>query len=116
MDVRFRREFRVEASAAQRAADDIQRFASIASAHPSGGLEGGGARADGSVGPGEQGRSDRGWRARERAVTRYHAGVLSRHLSWDGCFNTRDLGDLATANGGRTRRRAAVRSDAVDRL
>lgn len=40
----------------------------------------------------------------------------SRHLAWDGCFNTRDLGDLPTAGGRRTRRGAIVRSDAVDRL
>jgi len=39
-----------------------------------------------------------------------------RHLDWDGCFNVRDLGGLPAAGGRHTRRQAAVRSDAVDRL
>jgi hypothetical protein len=42
--------------------------------------------------------------------------VVSRHLDWDGCFNTRDLGGLPTQDGESTRRGAVVRSDAVDRL
>ena len=40
----------------------------------------------------------------------------SRHLDWDGCFNVRDLGGLPTADGGRTRRGAVVRADALDGL
>lgn len=39
-----------------------------------------------------------------------------RHLDWDGCFNVRDLGGLATANGHRIRRGAVVRGDRIDRL
>jgi protein tyrosine/serine phosphatase len=42
--------------------------------------------------------------------------VLSRHLDWGGCFNTRDLGGLLTREGRSTQRGAVVRSDAVDRL
>lgn len=36
---------------------------------------------------------------------------MSRSLTWDGCFNVRDLGGLETASGGRTRRGAVVRAD-----
>ena len=43
-------------------------------------------------------------------------GALSRSLTWDGCFNVRDLGGLETASGGRTRRGAVVRADNVRRL
>lgn len=39
-----------------------------------------------------------------------------RALSWPGCVNVRDLGGLATRDGGRTRHGALVRADAVDRL
>jgi protein-tyrosine phosphatase len=39
-----------------------------------------------------------------------------RHLDWRGCFNTRDLGGLPTRDGGRTRRRAIVRSDSLATL
>lgn len=39
-----------------------------------------------------------------------------RDLDWDGCYNVRDLGGLATADGGRTRRGAVVRSDNLDLL
>jgi protein-tyrosine phosphatase len=42
--------------------------------------------------------------------------VHARHLDWEGCFNTRDLGGFPTIDGGQTRRGAIVRSDAVDRL
>lgn len=41
---------------------------------------------------------------------------MDRHLDWDGCFNVRDLGGLPTTDGGSTRTRALVRSDAVDKL
>jgi protein tyrosine/serine phosphatase len=41
---------------------------------------------------------------------------VNRHLDWDGCFNTRDLGGLPTAGGGATATGAVVRTDAVDRL
>ena len=43
-------------------------------------------------------------------------GAVSRSLTWDGCFNVRDLGGLETASGGRTRRGAVVRADNVRRL
>lgn len=39
-----------------------------------------------------------------------------RTLTWDGCLNVRDLGGLPTATGGRTRHRAVVRADNLDRL
>lgn len=41
---------------------------------------------------------------------------MIRHLDWDGCFNTRDLGGLRTADGLTIRRGALVRSDAPDCL
>lgn len=37
--------------------------------------------------------------------------LAGRDLDWDGCLNVRDLGGLATANGGRTRFGAVVRGD-----
>ena len=40
----------------------------------------------------------------------------SRRLDWEGCPNARDLGDLPTAGGLRTRRAAVVRSDSPNRL
>ena len=39
-----------------------------------------------------------------------------RDLVWDGCFNVRDLGGFRTLDGGKTRRGAIVRSDALSRL
>ena len=39
-----------------------------------------------------------------------------RDLIWDGCFNVRDLGGFRTLDGGKTRRGAIVRSDALSRL
>ena len=42
--------------------------------------------------------------------------TVDRHLDWDGCFNVRDLGGLRTVDGGRTRWRAVVRADGLDRL
>ena len=41
---------------------------------------------------------------------------MSRTLEWDGCVNVRDLGGLPTADGGRTRYGAVVRSDNARRL
>jgi len=41
---------------------------------------------------------------------------VDRTLHWDGCHNTRDLGSLPLAGGGRTRRGALVRSDALQDL
>jgi protein-tyrosine phosphatase len=41
---------------------------------------------------------------------------MDRHLSWEGCFNVRDLGGLRTADGGETVRRALVRADDLDHL
>lgn len=40
----------------------------------------------------------------------------SRHLAWDGCYNARDLGGLATVDGGATCWRAVIRSDLPGRL
>ena len=40
----------------------------------------------------------------------------SRVLDWEGCFNVRDLGGLATHDGGRTRLGALVRADVPTRL
>ncbi|MCE7006886.1 tyrosine-protein phosphatase [Kibdelosporangium philippinense] len=40
----------------------------------------------------------------------------ARQLDWPGCFNVRDLGGLATADGKHTRMKAVVRSDAPDKL
>lgn len=42
--------------------------------------------------------------------------VMDRDLDWDGLVNARDLGGLPTTDGGRTRRGAVVRSEALDRL
>lgn len=39
-----------------------------------------------------------------------------RHLSWEGCHNTRDLGGLPTTDGRETRWRAVIRSDLLARL
>ncbi|MFF8608904.1 tyrosine-protein phosphatase [Streptomyces sp. NPDC015346] len=41
---------------------------------------------------------------------------MNRHLDWEGCFNTRDLGGIPTRDGRTTARGALVRSDAVHRL
>jgi protein-tyrosine phosphatase len=40
----------------------------------------------------------------------------NRYLRWNACYNVRDLGGLATADGTRTRRGALVRADSVGRL
>lgn len=37
----------------------------------------------------------------------------TRHLDWEGCFNVRDLGGLATTDGHRTRWGAIVRGDSL---
>jgi protein-tyrosine phosphatase len=42
--------------------------------------------------------------------------MSDRDLPWRGTYNTRDLGGLATAVGGLTRRGAIVRSDSLARL
>ena len=39
-----------------------------------------------------------------------------RTLSWDGCYNVRDLGGLPLAVGGETRYGAVVRADSLSRL
>src|SRR5687767_10529285 len=39
-----------------------------------------------------------------------------RQLSWDGCYNVRDLGGYATIDGGVTRWRAFVRADSLYQL
>jgi protein-tyrosine phosphatase len=40
----------------------------------------------------------------------------TRFLRWDACYNARDLGGYATADGGRTRWGACVRADSMSRL
>ena len=40
----------------------------------------------------------------------------ARRLHWDACYNVRDLGGYATADGGRTRWGAFVRADNLSRL
>jgi protein-tyrosine phosphatase len=40
----------------------------------------------------------------------------SRHLPWDACYNVRDVGGYATADGGQIRWRALVRADNLCRL
>jgi|SRR5579859_1836035 len=40
----------------------------------------------------------------------------SRRLTWEGCPNARDLGDLPTVTGVRTQRAAIIRSDSPHRL
>ncbi len=42
--------------------------------------------------------------------------ALERHLAWEGCYNTRDLGGLETVDGGETRWQAVIRSDLLGRL
>lgn len=39
-----------------------------------------------------------------------------RHLDWEGCYNVRDLGGLATSDGRVTRWRVVIRSDHLGRL
>jgi protein-tyrosine phosphatase len=39
-----------------------------------------------------------------------------RHLAWERCYNTRDLGGLPTVDGRETRWRAVIRSDYLNRL
>jgi protein-tyrosine phosphatase len=40
----------------------------------------------------------------------------SRHLSWDACYNVRDLGDLPTSSGTPIRPRLLIRADNLFRL
>ena len=42
--------------------------------------------------------------------------MCERHLDWKGVYNARDLGGLATVDGGVTRRGAIVRSDSLQNL
>lgn len=42
--------------------------------------------------------------------------AVERDLRWEGCFNVRDLGGLATRHGGKTRRGSIVRADDLARL
>lgn len=41
---------------------------------------------------------------------------MDRHLSWEGCWNARDLGGLKLEGGGQTRRGAVVRSESLHRV
>jgi protein-tyrosine phosphatase len=41
---------------------------------------------------------------------------FERRLSWDACFNVRDLGGHPIVDGGQTRWRAVVRADTLCRL
>jgi protein-tyrosine phosphatase len=43
-------------------------------------------------------------------------GGDERRLTWDGCFNVRDLGGLSTSTGARTHWGAIIRSDTRERL
>ncbi len=52
----------------------------------------------------------------EGAMGMSGTGHAPRHLDWDACDNVRDLGGLATADGGRTRWRSVVRADTLARL
>ncbi len=61
--------------------------------------------------------------SRERARHTSTAGAATmtvvaddRHLNWNGCWNARDLGGLATTSGQVTRWSAIVRADALDGL
>jgi len=49
-------------------------------------------------------------------MTRVGMRAAQRRLSWEGCFNVRDLGGLPTGDGGVTRCGAVVRADALDGL
>jgi protein-tyrosine phosphatase len=40
----------------------------------------------------------------------------NRHLTWQHCYNTRDLGGLPTRDGKETRWQAVIRSDILNRL
>lgn len=51
-----------------------------------------------------------------QAVAGYRAGVPGRVLTWPQSRNTRELGDIPLAGGGRTRRGVLVRSDSLARL
>jgi protein-tyrosine phosphatase len=42
--------------------------------------------------------------------------ISHRHLTWQQCYNTRDLGGLPTEDGKETRWQAVVRSDTLSRL
>jgi protein-tyrosine phosphatase len=42
--------------------------------------------------------------------------MADRHLAWEGIYNARDLGGLATVGGDFTQRGAIVRSDSLERL
>jgi protein-tyrosine phosphatase len=42
--------------------------------------------------------------------------MIDRNLTWDGCFNVRDLGGLPASDGREVRWGALVRSDGIDRL
>ena len=53
---------------------------------------------------------------RLRDATNYASGRMDRDLDWAACRNVRDLGGLPTAGGGRLRRGALVRGDALERL
>ncbi len=41
---------------------------------------------------------------------------MNRHLSWEGCWNARDLGGLRLEDGGHTRWGAVVRSESLQRV
>lgn len=41
---------------------------------------------------------------------------MNRHLSWEGCWNARDLGGLRLEDGGQTRWGAVVRSESLQRV
>ncbi|MBN1661471.1 MAG: tyrosine-protein phosphatase [Anaerolineae bacterium] len=53
---------------------------------------------------------------RGKATLNPENGTPCRHLAWEGCYNTRDLGGLPTLDGRETRWRAVIRSDILNRL
>ena len=71
--------------------------------------------------PGEAGQRDQlrhatqGYGMGLRDATNYASGRMDRDLDWAACRNVRDLGGLPTAGGGRLRRGALVRGDALER-
>ncbi len=49
-------------------------------------------------------------------MTDHSPQFLERHLNWEACYNTRDLGGLATQAGQQTRWQSVIRSDHLGRL
>jgi protein-tyrosine phosphatase len=52
----------------------------------------------------------------DEGALRTETQTSSRHLNWEQCYNTRDLGGLPTRDGKETRWAAVIRSDYLNRL